>query len=256
MYTIDTFKIPAPCEPFTAAVTADLHGKPFDFIRSALEKRKPDVILIPGDICSEHISKEAYDEDPRPRLKKYDGDNALGFLRMAASIAPVYYSKGNHEWKFEDRDWALVRECGVHHLQNEFISFRGINIGGFASFRKYGSKYIDPFRKEPDTSWLDAFAEKPGFHLLLCHHPEDYFHFIQSRPIELTISGHAHGGQWRFRNQGVFAPGQGLFPKYTKGFYDGNRLLVSAGLSNTGNWVPRLGNPMQLIYLEIGGNIE
>jgi predicted MPP superfamily phosphohydrolase len=104
----------------------------------------------------------------------------------------------------------------------------------------------------PDTTWLTAFSATPGYHILLCHHPE-YFPRIPES-IELVLSGHAHGGQWRLYNPfkrqwiGVFAPGQGLWPRWTKGVYEG-RLVVSAGLSNTVS-VPRLFNPTEIVYIE------
>ncbi|MBQ3816071.1 MAG: metallophosphoesterase, partial [Clostridia bacterium] len=59
----------------------------------------------------------------------------------------------------------------------------------------------------------------PGFHILLCHHPEYWEPLVHGRRIELTVSGHAHGGQWRIFGRGVYAPGQGLFPRYTSGLY-------------------------------------
>ena len=101
-------------------------------------------------------------------------------------------------------------------------------------------------RHKPETRWLSDFAAQPGFHVLLSHHPE-YWPLIPSS-IELVLSGHAHGGQWRFFNRGVFAPSQGWWPKWTKGVYEG-RLVISAGLSNT-TWVPRIGNPTEVVYLE------
>lgn len=64
------------------------------------------------------------------------------------------------------------------------------------------------------------------------------------------LSGHAHGGQIRILGRGVFSPGQGLFPKYTKGIYEG-RLVVSAGCSNTAS-IPRWGNPCEVVAIRLG----
>jgi predicted MPP superfamily phosphohydrolase len=72
------------------------------------------------------------------------------------------------------------------------------------------------------------------------------------RKIDLVLSGHAHGGQWRFLGQGILSPGQGLFPKYTSGVHEGRygRMIISRGLSNPYKAVPRFGNPCELVYVE------
>ena len=101
-------------------------------------------------------------------------------------------------------------------------------------------------RHKLETAWLKEYSSAPGYHILLSHHPE-YLPLIPSS-IELVFSGHAHGGQWRVFNHGAWAPGQGWWPRYTKGVYKG-RLVVSAGLSNT-TWVPRIWNPTEIVYLE------
>ena len=73
--------------------------------------------------------------------------------------------------------------------------------------------------------------------------------YIKELNIDLTLSGHAHGGQIRILGQGLIAPGQGFFPKYTSGMYDG-RLIVSRGLANNAPPIPRLFNRKELIFIE------
>jgi len=85
--------------------------------------------------------------------------------------------------------------------------------------------------------------------ILLSHHPEYYAQYIKATKIDLTVSGHAHGGQWRFFGQGIFAPGQGFFPKYTAGVHD-DRLIISRGLGNP-HPIPRFNNPPELVIVEI-----
>ena len=122
------------------------------------------------------------------------------------------------------------------------------------SGRTSGSRKTDRYPAElhhtdythrPDTGWLAAFAAAPGYHILISHHPE-YFRLVPEG-VELILAGHAHGGQIRLFGRGVFAPGQGFWPKYTKGIYE-NRLIVSAGLTNTTS-VPRLFNPTEIVYV-------
>ncbi len=108
-----------------------------------------------------------------------------------------------------------------------------------------GNSTVDSPQRIPETAWLTEYSLQPGYHILLSHHPE-YIRYIPPN-IELVLSGHAHGGQWRFFGHGLFAPGQGILPRWTKGIYDG-RLVVSAGLSNTAP-VPRLFNPTEIVYI-------
>ena len=62
-------------------------------------------------------------------------------------------------------------------------------------------------------------------------------------------SRHAHGGQWALFRHGLFAPGQGLFPRYTAGVYEG-RLAVTRGLANDVRG-PRIGTPREVVYLTL-----
>jgi predicted MPP superfamily phosphohydrolase len=85
--------------------------------------------------------------------------------------------------------------------------------------------------------------------ILLCHHPEYYERYLKDKSIDLTVSGHAHGGQWRFFGKGVFAPGQGIFPRYTSGVYDG-KLVVSRGLKPA-RIIPRFFNAPEVVIIDI-----
>ena len=75
---------------------------------------------------------------------------------------------------------------------------------------------------------------------------------MSGRDIDLTLAGHAHGGQIQIAGHGLYAPGQGLFPKLTHGLYDGGKLLVSRGMTNGAKpRIPRIGNPCELIILNL-----
>ena len=52
-------------------------------------------------------------------------------------------------------------------------------------------------------------------------------------------------GRYVFR-EGIFAPGQGLLPKYTSGVH-GN-MIISRRLANTGGMIPRLFDPREAVY--------
>ena len=231
-----------------AAVVADLHGEPTEALHEALEKEQPDVILIPGDLAT----VGEYDDrlvDPERRGKRLKTQEAgIRFLKTAMKIAPVFYSLGNHEWGIDDVYRDAVKETGAVLLENEWVKFCGLWIGGLNSAKcgvvyKDG-KQITEDKKVPDTEWLKNSPD--GYRLLCCHHPE-YYPLIEDY-ADCVVAGHAHGAQWRFFGRGVFAPGQGFFPKYSKGRY--GKMLVSAGLTNTTR-VPRIFNPTELVIIEM-----
>jgi len=221
-----TFRSDRIERPLKFAVASDLHSASFDDVLDVF--RSCDAVLVPGDLVDRH---------------RRNNEQALRFLRVVPEIVPVFYSIGNHENKYRFRDEYMkkVTESGVMLLDNEDACFGGIRIGGLSSTRD-----------EPDISFLDRFEKEEGYRLLLCHHPEVYRDYVAGRDIDLTLCGHAHGGQIQICGRGLYAPGQGLFPKLTHGLYDGGRMLLSRGMTNGAKpRIPRIGNPCELIILKL-----
>ena len=222
-YTFRTGKID---KPLRLAVVSDLHSDTFDNVLD--EFRHCDAVLIPGDLVDRH---------------RRNNRNAALFLETVPEIAPVFYSIGNHERKYRHREAWLqkVAESKATLLDNESAGFHGVRIGGLSSTKG-----------EPDTDFLDRFEREDGYRLLLCHHPEKYRDYVAGRDIDLTLCGHAHGGQIQFFGRGLYAPGQGLFPKLTHGLHDGGKMLISRGMTNGAKpRVPRINNPCELIILNL-----
>lgn len=226
------------------AVAADLHNNSFEKIIPILKRETPDMILIPGDLM----------DDIQLRIPSSIG---YEFLRQCVSIAPTYYSLGNHEigcyhrgnpWRkpipnpLDDACVERIRQTGAIFLDNEAITADKITICGLTS----GINGEDNF---PDPATLARFAKTEGFRILLCHHPEYFREHIAPTDIELTVSGHAHGGHWRVFGRGIYSPGQGLFPKDTSGVIDG-RCVISRGLGNH-TWIPRIFNPTEVVMLTV-----
>lgn len=239
-----------PCSklsrPVRLAVASDLHGNPYDRAVELLREAKPDVILVPGDLTD---YEAILSDDPK----------IFDFLRACASIAPTFYSIGNHETscyrsenffrkpkkqpippEFTER----VSKTGAFLLRNEAVSFGELTICGLDSG-------LDGKINKPDADALASFATLSGVRVLLCHHPEYYVPYISKTDIDLTVCGHAHGGHWRFFGRGVYAPDQGLFPKYTSGILDGGRCVISRGLGDH-TYIPRLFNPRELVIIDLG----
>ena len=125
---------------------------------------------------------------------------------------------------------------GVTVLRDEFVDLPGIRIIGL---RQYAA---------PQT--LSAMLSPDRLNLVLSHRPELFPIYAGTGP-DVVLSGHAHGGQIRLFGKGVFAPGQGFFPRFTSGQYSRQNsiLLVSKGLGNTIP-VPRIFNTPELNVVE------
>ncbi|MBQ6175163.1 MAG: metallophosphoesterase [Clostridia bacterium] len=212
--------------PVKIAFVSDLHD--CDHTSWLRHAEGVDLIAVAGDLTNRHVHE----------LPKH----AEAFLRDAARIAPVFCSIGNHERRMPKAvEWRdIMDRSGVTVLDNAAIRYReDLSIGGFSSQESV-----------TDLTAVDLLEREPGFRLLLCHHPEYFEPWILGRGVDLTLSGHAHGGQIRLFNRGLYSPGQGLFPKWTSGFYFHRRLLVSRGVGNHGA-LPRINDPCELILLTL-----
>ena len=221
-----TYRTPLIEHSLRFAVVPDLHSDVFEDVLEDFSRC--DAVLIPGDLVDRH---------------RRDNRNAFRFLEVVPEIAPVFYSIGNHERKYRLRDEYLekVRQSKVTLLDNESVYFHGVRIGGLSSAKE-----------EPDLEFLERFEAEDGYRILMCHHPETYRDYVAGRKIDLTLCGHAHGGQIQIFGRGLYAPGQGLFPKLTHGLHDGGKMLISRGMTNGAKpRVPRINNPCELIILNL-----
>ena len=217
------------------ALVADLHDRDSDLVLITLRAMRPDIIAIAGDLTNNKMAEK---------------ENVRVLLRKLSAIAPCYYSLGNHEYDFSEKDLERVRDSGAVLLIDEYVFWNELVIGALRSRTKYRAFPEGRSSIAPHCGWLDVFEKQEGYKLLLSHHPEYYEPYLKNRNIDLVLSGHAHGGQMRLFGKALFSPGQGILPKYTRGVYDG-KLVVSAGLANTVRWLPRLGNPTELVFIDI-----
>lgn len=229
---------------------SDLHshvyGKNQEDIVSLVEKQKPDIILLAGDIVDDELPVEG----------------AELFLAGIRGIAPIYYVTGNHEiWSGDVDDikenvrkyGVKVLERGYEHvrLKNSYITVGGIDDPDIERYWDRSFDWTEEMRK--------AFAGlrgEPGFKILLSHRPE-LIEVYKEFSLDLVVSGHAHGGQVRipFLLNGLYAPDQGWFPRYAGGMYRHGALthIVCRGISNNAR-MPRIFNPPEVVVIDIKGN--
>ena len=101
---------------------------------------------------------------------------------------------------------------------------------------------------------IDNYHFEESFNLLLIHAPDNFEDYARLG-FDLVLCGHTHGGQWRIPGllNGIYAPGQGLFPKYAGGLYekDGTTMIVSRGLAKESTYIPRIFNRPELVIIDI-----
>ena len=238
--------LPQEFDKFSIAHISDLHnaeyGKNNEMLIDILKSESPDIIAITGDLIDSNNT---------------DLEVAISFAQQAAKIAPCYFVAGNHEaWigsQYEELR-ASLENVGVTILQDEAIELY------------YGDKCIQLIGlNDPDFSERDSFLSesiletklsqmniRDGFTMLLSHRPE-CFNVYQNKNIDLVLSGHAHGGQFRLPFLGgVIAPNQGFFPKYDAGIYteNGTTMIVSRGIGNS--IIPlRINNRPEIVIIEL-----
>lgn len=238
-------------EPICAALISDTHGRIIDDLAEAAAEAAPDLILVPGDAI----------ENKRP-----GHPDGVRMLARLAAVAPVFFSVGNHERALSREQTDGLAEAGIHcvDLSTERFSVRGTQlcIGGVPSAsyengERCGTSLAELLftpraRAELPQKTVDYIAEfsaEGGAKLLLCHHPEYYRRYLRDCDTGIICSGHAHGGQIRLFGHGLYAPGQGFFPRYTSGVHDG-RFVISRGLTNH-SFPPRIFNRPELVILHI-----
>lgn len=232
-YEYKNSKVPEEMDGLRILQISDLHnqsyGKDNRRLLDAVKKCEADVIVITGDLIDSTFT---------------DTEKALAFASELVEIAPVYYCTGNHEHRMEkgklETFLANLSAIGVHLLLNEAIPFRGGLLVGLD----------DPDSETDILSQLLEEKEEDTFTLLLTHKPHHLENYLEA---DLVLAGHAHGGQIVIPFVGgLLAPGQGYFPKYTKGFYtmENTTLLISRGIGNS-HRVPRVFNMPELVLLTL-----
>ena len=210
----------------------------------AIRQQAPDCIVITGDLVDCHRTNIAA---------------AMEFVRGAVRMAPVYYVPGNHEGRIDA--YRRLREellrAGVVLLEDRkvMLARQGacIQLLGLRDPRFAPKEHRqDRERVEKKLRELMGTEEdRQFFQLLLSHRPE-LMPVYADCGVDMVLCGHAHGGQFRLFHQGLFAPQQGLFPKYTGGVHvkGTTAMVISRGLGNS-EFPLRLNNPPELVKITL-----
>lgn len=239
-YTVVSPKLTAEVR---LAVVTDFHSSDnADDVVAMVASCAPDAVLMVGDMFDDDIAN-------RPT------ERTLSLMRQLSAQYPCYYVSGNHEaWTGEmDALYQQTEEAGVTVLRmsSGVLTVRGQRI----ALCGIPDPYEMVFSGAPDTEEQLRQAledvDSADFTVLLAHRPELLTKYAQF-PLDLVVSGHAHGGQVRIPGvlNGLYAPNQGWFPKLAGGAYtqDGTTLIVSRGLA-VRTRLPRIFNRPEVVLM-------
>lgn len=239
-YTVASPKLTAEVR---LAVVTDFHSSDnAEEVAAMVASCAPDAVLLVGDL---------FDDDTANRPT----ERTLSLMRQLSAQYPCYYVSGNHEaWTGEmDALYQQTEEAGVTVLRmsSGVLTVRGQRI----ALCGIPDPYEMVFSGAPDTEEQLRQAledvDSADFIVLLTHRPELLAKYAQF-PLDLVVSGHAHGGQVRIPGvlNGLYAPNQGWFPKLAGGAYtqDGTTLIVSRGLA-VRTRLPRIFNRPEVVLV-------
>lgn len=238
-YTYKAEQLGADLEGYRIVQISDLHNVKFGKNNQKLVDRirecEPDMIVLTGDLVDSNHTNV---------------DRAVQFVDEIVKICPVYYVTGNHEYWLEKSEYDELMDglvsAGVVILDDQVVEISR----GDAKFRLVG---LD--EKSLADGTLEALlSDEKELTVVLAHEPQ-YLARYAGTGVDLVLSGHAHGGQFRLPFVGgIVAPDQGFLPEYTAGEYymNGTEMIVSRGLGNS--VIPvRLFNYPEIVCVELVG---
>lgn len=240
-YEVASEKLSESFDGFRIVQLSDLHGAQFgddgtelvDKVRSL----SPDIIALTGDFVTDEGDLEAV-EKLAPRLTE---------------LCPVYFVSGNHEYGsgLAQRVRGILESAGVKYLGNEYLTIsRGsdsVLLGGVEDPIAYADMLA------PDELARKMNEAAPAAFKILLGHRNYWMKEYPELPVDLILSGHAHGGIVRIPGVGsLIGTDRHLFPDFVEGkFYNGNyTMIVSRGLGNSVP-IPRIFNRPEIVCVTL-----
>lgn len=246
-YNIESERLPSVFENYTIIHVSDLHNADFgekqNRLLNLIKQENADIVVVTGDLIDANSTNV---------------ESAMDFIKGTIELVPVYYVTGNHEAatdayvqleeQLELAGVTILRDRSIEiECESESIELVGVDDPGF-------TKTTDMF--DMSTGIMKSKLEKieitDKYTILLSHRPE-LLDIYSEYPIDLVLSGHAHGGQVIVPFVGgVIAPDQGFFPEYTEGIHEMNntKMIISRGLGNS--IIPiRINNSPELVVIKL-----
>ena len=231
--------LPAALHGFTIVQIIDIHvgttirRRHVEAIVEAVNRLRPDLVAITGDLVDGSVPELASEVEPLARLVARHGS---------------YFVTGNHEYYSGVDAWvAEVRRLGIKVLHNEHVVIA--REGGklvLAGVPDYSAGYFDTAHGSNPKAALAGAPADAAVKILLAHQPRSAAAAAEAG-FDLQLSGHTHGGQflpWNFLIK--------LQQPFTAGMYRLGRLQVYVS-RGTGYWGPpkRLGAPSEITEIRL-----
>ena len=237
-----------------AAVISDLHGRELgkDNVRliAKTTEQFPDVIFLDGDL----IDRNSGEEDVR-ELER--------LIQSLCEIAPVFFSLGNHEQAYMRNDDTLlerIEAAGATVVNDSFVDVsiadQTLRIGGTLGYGFYFGRSEEEFTTSAEYVFLKEFENTDFPTICLAHRPDTFIFngAYDMWDIDVVVSGHTHGGLVRLPFVGgLYAPMQGFFPEYDRGYFqlgDNMQMIISSGLAGHGV-LPRVNNLPEIVVVDL-----
>jgi predicted MPP superfamily phosphohydrolase len=231
--------LPAALDGFTIVQISDIHVGPtikrsyVDAIVDAVNRLKPDLIAVTGDVVDGSVEQLSNHTQPLSRLTALHG---------------AYLVTGNHEYYSGAHAWIdEFRRLGLTVLLNEHVvvEHKGAQAV-IAGVTDYSAGHFDPAHASDPAAALTGAPGDVLIRVLLAHQPRSA-EAAADAGFTLQLSGHTHGGQffpWNFFVR--------LQQPYTAGLARMNGLWVYTS-RGTGYWGPpkRLGAPSEITRVRL-----
>lgn len=247
-------KISAEKAFFRFILISDLHGKSFGRENSRLiakiQEQSPDAIFLDGDM----IDRSADQTDVQELLR---------LIERLHEIAPVYFAPGNHELEYMQTDASLltqVAEAGAVVVNDSYVDVtiagQPLRIGGTMGHAFCFGRSEEEFSSSPEYQFLKEFEDTDVPKICLAHMPDTFIFngAYNLWNVDLVLSGHTHGGLIRLPFiGGLYAPMQGWFPEYDRGYFrlgEHMQMIITSGLAGHG-MIPRINNPPEIVVIDL-----
>ncbi len=182
-----------------------------------------DAIVFTGDMVNRESAEVAGLRDVFSRIKAPDGVySVLGNHDYGT------YSSMNEKQREADVERLLLfqRGYGWVPLNNDHVKlFRGKQSIVIAGCENYGNP---PFPQKGDLSKALNGLKKSDFIVLLTHDPAHWRKKVLDSSVQLTLSGHTHGGQFKLWG---WSPVAWKYDEWSGMYKEGNQVLnVSEGI--------------------------